>query len=153
MKKQACAAPQDPQERRPASAGETGPRGTTPGQEFTRSPSGRAGRSGDGLLCRIRGRFGIGVPIFGALSADVVGGALGAVPFSHQRVAGSSPASRVARLLLRRLAPTRLTRAGAQRRSPIVALSPRMSHWFRGPFARFRPLSFGFFRFSVRPGD
>jgi hypothetical protein len=62
---------------------------------LTRRPSGRPRRSGDGLLCRIRARFGICVLIFGALSADVACGGLGSVPFSHQRVAGSSPASGV----------------------------------------------------------
>jgi hypothetical protein len=84
---------------------------------------------------------------FGPVVASAAPSEVGSRGSLRLRVASSSPASRVARLLLRRLAPMRVTRAGAQRRSPIVELSPRMSHWFRGAFARSRALSFGFFRF------
>lgn len=46
------------------------------------------GRFGDGLLSRIRARFGLCMPIFGPLSADVACGPLWPAPPSHHRVGG-----------------------------------------------------------------
>ncbi len=66
---------------------------------------------------------------------------------SVAHAAGSFVPRELVGCTLCRLSHTRLTRADAQRRSPTVALSPRMSRWFRVPFARFHPRSFGFFRF------
>src|SRR5260370_19961029 len=86
-------------------------------------------------------------PIFGALSAEVACGALGSVPFSHQRVGGSNPASRGAWL---HLLPVVAGAARARWRAasltdcravpPNVPLVSGALRPLSSPFLRFLPL-------------
>jgi hypothetical protein len=80
--------------------------------DLTRRPPFRRVRSGDGLGGVIRARFGVFVSIFRLLTDDVACGAPWPAPLSHQRVAGSSPASVVPQVATTFDQPRRIWRNG-----------------------------------------